>query len=504
MQKLEWEFKQMRKFVILILLGLLTTPNFASAANCLTHEGKPAIRMGVNWHLVLLNQKPVVIDEKGDIVTEFPKDRTISQTQDGFFIENIPNTKLFDAHGILISDLSTFFGDGFYDIHFEIILGNDFYKAKQVIIQKINSSEWKIKYTSKWGIIDGCGRSVSEFIYDEINFGSNFIYYKIGDLWGAMDDKGQVLFQPKFRQIGGFSKIDGKYLSPVENDHLQWGYIDETGNTVLGFRFGLAESFSPNGLAAATDWEKWGYINKNGEWQIAPKFEKVHSFNIENEAEVMTAEINPIDGKRIKKWGIINEKGDWILEPKYLVSRSELGLPSVDINKYGHRIINAELEGELKGVIDRHDKIIIPKIYQELKSFDNIERGDGKRLDLLMYKTNDKWGLLSANGEKITEPIYDEMSRYSYLGETALVIRDGKVGYINKNGEEIITPRFDMADNFSKSDYAPVLIDGKMGFINKKGEIVIKPRFDNTFCPAYTFDQIDYMNQRDCRLKKDR
>ena len=50
---------------------------------------------------------------------------------------------------------------------------------------------------------------------------------------------------------------------------------------------------------------------------------------------------------------------------------------------------------------------------------------------VLKYKENNKFGLLSLSGEKITKPLYDEMQSLEDKYGEILVKKDGKYGVIN-------------------------------------------------------------------------
>jgi tetratricopeptide (TPR) repeat protein len=73
-------------------------------------------------------------------------------------------------------------------------------------------------------------------------------------------------------------------------------------------------------------------------------------------------------------------------------------------------------------------------------------------------------------------------ARFDWAGKfhqgLALVLKDGKFGFINAAGEFIIPPRFEAAGSFSEG-VAPALdsVSHKWGYINTSGQFVIAPRF---------------------------
>ena len=60
----------------------------------------------------------------------------------------------------------------------------------------------------------------------------------------------------------------------------------------------------------------------------------------------------------------------------------------------------------------------------------------------------------------------------------ALVMKDGKYGFIDDKGNYILPPKFDDARGFSIEGYAPVKGNGKWGFLDHTGAIVVPLQFD--------------------------
>jgi hypothetical protein len=90
-----------------------------------------------------------------------------------------------------------------------------------------------------------------------------------------IDKTGKVITTLKFDDAENFS--DG--LAPVKINNL-WGYINQTGNIAIQPRFTVAWQFS-NGRAVIQTKENrlLGYINKSGDVVIPPSFEEVSDFS---------------------------------------------------------------------------------------------------------------------------------------------------------------------------------------------------------------------------------
>lgn len=98
--------------------------------------------------------------------------------------------------------------------------------------------------------------------------------------------------------------------------------------------------------------------------------------------------------------------------------------------------------------------------------------------DKIIFKRNDKFGIMTLKSKIIVDTIYDNISYYSE--GLARVRNDNKYGYVNEKGKMVIECKYDWAGWFSE-DYAVVEIDDKYGYINKKGELVISNLYDDAY-----------------------
>jgi hypothetical protein len=77
-----------------------------------------------------------------------------------------------------------------------------------------------------------------------------------------------------------------------------------------------------------------------------------------------------------------------------------------------------------------------------------------------------KYGLIDKRGEYVIPPVYEEIDDPSE--DYYMVVKNGRVGYLNKKGEEMITLKYTDGLPF-KQGLAGVGIDGNWFFINKTG-----------------------------------
>ena len=90
------------------------------------------------------------------------------------------------------------------------------------------------------------------------------------------------------------------------------------------------------------------------------------------------------------------------------------------------------------------------------------------------YRLNNKWGLISAKDEKITEAEWD--SFYAFSDGLARVQVNGKYGYVDTTGKFVIAPIYDRATPFSNG-LAAVESDGLWGYIDTEGKYVLEPQW---------------------------
>ncbi len=97
---------------------------------------------------------------------------------------------------------------------------------------------------------------------------------------------------------------------------------------------------------------------------------------------------------------------------------------------------------------------------------------------LALVILNGKYGYINQKGELVIPARFDNAWDFAANGLAAVSL-NGKWGYINQKGELVIPARFDNAFTFAANGLAAVILNGKWGYINQKGELVIPARFDD-------------------------
>jgi hypothetical protein len=157
-----------------------------------------------------------------------------------------------------------------------------------------------------WGFIDSTGEFVIEPQYvaaGPFSEGLAPVQLEDGGLVGYIDEAGETVIEPLFESAGSF----GQGLAPVVTID-GGGYIDETGELVLGPYEWQVFEFTDDGLALFSDGVLFGYLDTDGEVAIEPQFTMAASF-FEGAA--------PAQAEGDELFGYIDTNGEWIVEPQF-------------------------------------------------------------------------------------------------------------------------------------------------------------------------------------------
>jgi WG containing repeat len=169
---------------------------------------------------------------------------------------------------------------------------------------------------------------------------AKLVPFQKDDKWGYKDSLGQVVIPLRFGKAGEFHNglaavatwlEGGKELKPLDvarvrvspNRELRWGFIDQTGNTVISPQFAGVGQFS-EGLAAVTrelpfgGCGCWGYIDRAGKFVIKPQFDRADPFS-EGLALVWGGGFHLYDPvvKAFVSMGYIDKSGKWVIKSRY-------------------------------------------------------------------------------------------------------------------------------------------------------------------------------------------
>ncbi len=265
-------------------------------------------------------------------------------------------------------------------------------------------------------------------------------------------------------------------LYPYEHNGL-YGFMDSTGTAVIQAVYNAVSPFK-EGLALVSRNEKFGYINKKGE--VVIDFLYNGGYDFEQGRAII---------ERYERVGMIDRTGITIFEPEF----KELGSISEGLifglkdslyayyNTTGEQVIperfteafsfsNGKAKVEEKGLqayIDKKGNYVVHPAFEEIDYFTD---------SLLIYGDGDTYGLMKPSCQIVVPNKYDKIG---HLSEgLAIIVYDGRIGYINERGEEVIAPQFDLIPNYLnncqfKEGSAVVAKNGNYGVINTKGKEII-------------------------------
>lgn len=265
-------------------------------------------------------------------------------------------------------------------------------------------------------------------------------------------------------------------LLPIKIKNL-WGYINLEGKLIIPPTYAVAGFFSED-MAAVVHNDKFGFISKANKFIVEPIYDEVTDFNYGRS-------VIEKDGK----FGMIDRNGYSIFEPIF----EELGTVSE-----GKVIARKD---SLYGYYSKNRISLIPERFEEAESFENQQahvRIQGKEAiidsvgsfvvkpfydevdfftdSLIIFIENEKYGICNLDCNPILEANYEYIGKL--MDNRAIIVDQGKIGFLNENGVIIIPPSYDIYPNYQsysnfKDGLAKVRKNGKAGLIDKNGKTFV-------------------------------
>lgn len=398
-----------------------------------------------------------------------------------------------------------------------------------------------VKEKGRWGVIDMTGRYIVSPTYKDTGaaFQEGRLAIKNQkNLWGYIDREGKEIIPPAYKAV---SPAFSEGYAAIQGDSKLWGFIDTEGNVTAKPQFKAVLTPFSEGLSGVKTIDGNGYARPDGTIAFMADYDQLFSFK-DGLAEVREGEVEtravrslpPISigigwgwgdwlafrhhhhhpwgwGIGVPIWypgwydyetvpsitvkrGYIDKNGKVIASPANdrVFSAGEKGiLLSKDdrygwVNREGTYIAHTIYTGLLP---DEEDDVLLAK--DENKKWGLLSMEDGHELlpfsykelrplgsGLFGYKEEDKWGIASNDGVRLTAPLYLAVSK---AGEGLLPVK-------TKNGWTFITPAgheaFPHDDTFSdvtpfSSGLAGVKVKGKWGLIDKTGTYVMRPAYED-------------------------
>ncbi|MDR1594944.1 MAG: WG repeat-containing protein [Prevotellaceae bacterium] len=306
--------------------------------------------------------------------------------------------------------------------------------------------------------------------------------------WGFIDQTGKTVVPFIYEKVNDFS--DG--LAAVEKSKYKWGVVDKTGKEVVPciyssiepeYEYGRTTPFS-NGVAFVTKAGKdgrsrHGFIDKTGKEltpfifsntliTISDRLVKIEDgYGNDRIFDRTTKELNPIVYDYIGKLS----EGRILVRKNGKIGYVDTAGIEVIPCKYLYSLSSDFSEGlasltkyKKYGCIDKNGNEVIPFVYDGIGNFHE---------GLAWAKKNKKYGYIDQSGKEVIPFMYDFGKDFS--DGLAPVEKNGKWGLIdNKKGKEVVPCDYEDVWDFSEK-LARVEKDGKYGFIDKKKGKVVHP-----------------------------
>jgi hypothetical protein len=285
------------------------------------------------------------------------------------------------------------------------------------------------------------------------------IPYRKGDKWGYSDAQKKIIIEPRFSEVNFFdgeiatAKLDSYYCvinkkGDIIYKHKNLMFIADDGSTFITWDnsythqmfdkqgrpvtkvYNDIRSFNKYGYAqVTTGYVKRGLIDKTFTEVMPTKYGSLEFF---------TPSLVKVYDESLKKYGLFNLK----TRQQFATDYSMIYPPQENMMMVR--------QGDLYGFMDMGGRLIVPVKYQKEAP------GSEKR------------------GVSYNESTYVDFNLDGFYSGLAVVVENGKAGYIDKKGRTVIPFEFDQAYGFS-GNCAWVRKGTKWGMINKQGKYVLQP-----------------------------
>jgi len=256
--------------------------------------------------------------------------------------------------------------------------------------------------------------------------------------YGFMDSMGVSVIDAIYSSVSPFK--EGLSLVSIDD---KYGYINKKGEVIIDFLYSGGQDFE-QGRAIIKRYERLGMIDRTGTTVFEPEFEE-----LDNLSDGL------ILGMREKVYAYYDANGN-----KVTSERFNEAFPFVN----GRAKVE---ENGLQAYINKKGEYIVMPAFEEIEFFSE---------SLLVFGNKYTFGLMTPQCQIVVPNKYEKIGQLSE--GFAIVVLDGRLGYINEYGQEVISPQFDLIPNYlSRSQFkngsAVVAKNKNYGIINTLGKEII-------------------------------
>lgn len=311
----------------------------------------------------------------------------------------------------------------------------------------------------KVGLIDRTGKFFVKPVYTAIDdFYDGLAVAQDDKGFVVLDSKGEVISQT-FPYISSYRSNRAAYYIQSQDGTLLYGYLDETGKTIIEPVYEYAGEFEGDRAVVKLPGKGYALIDKNG--KTLKNFEYSYVMNI---SDGMMAFIPEQNGK----YGYLNVKGDVAIAPMFLIAQNF---------KEGTAVVNASDDYTVNqyGLIDKKGKYLIKPQYNGI-----IQLGDGMvalgiAIDANNIFAGSRYALATQDGAILTDFTYYNIEPFKNGATSAY--DNTTTFFIDKEGNKVenlpSVKGIGMMEQLDSLIYAD--INQRPYYMNKQGEIVYQP-----------------------------
>ena len=208
---------------------------------------------------------------------------------------------------------------------------------------------------------------------------------------------------------------------------------------------------------------------------------------LEKEKQYNVAEINEYKYFVLKendRYGVIDNQGNVIIEATY----DDVKIPNPE------KSVFICYEGQETKVMNEKAE----QIYTEYNNITplilkNVSTDLRYEKSVLKYEQDGEYGIISIDGKKITNPVYQEIDTLQYKEGEFVIKKDNKYGIMNMNGYVIINPEYDniVADAYYSSEVGykddgyiiSITTDEgyRYGYIDNEGNKILDTKYNDLY-----------------------
>ena len=310
------------------------------------------------------------------------------------------------------------------------------------------------------GLIDRKGKYIVEPDYSYINdFHDGLAVAQDDKGFVVLNENGEVISQTH-PYIGNYKSNRAAYYIRAQDDKILYGYLDETGKTIIEPVFEYAGEFEGDRAVVKLPDKGYALIDQNG--NILKNFNYSYvMMGISDGMMVFSPEQNG-------KYGYLNTRGDVAIAPTFLIAQNF---------KDGTAVVNASKDYtvNLYGLIDKKGKFLIKPQYNDIQQLGDGMVALGIAIDANNTFAGFKYALGMQDGRILTDFTYYSIEPFK--NGAASVYDNTTSFFIDKTGKRIESlPSAEGIGIMEQLDglvYAD--IDQRPYYMNKQGRVVYQP-----------------------------